>query len=146
MPRKPSLRPRILLAAPYDAEALLRRALGPLELELFAAHDGDSAMRAVERGIDLVVCTLRFDESRMLDFAARIAHARPHLPVVCCRVLSRLPGASLDAAFAAAGRLGAVEMVNLGRVARREGVPNAEEQLRAAVLAHLHGVGHTSMS
>jgi hypothetical protein len=133
-------RSRILLATTQDAEPVLRRALAPLEADLAVEHECGAALRAIAAGVDLVVCTMRFDESRMLDFAARLGHDWPRLPFVCCRVLSNLPGPAVEAAFVAAENLGAVEMVNL-RVA-----PLGEERLRRAVLAHLHDMGHASMS
>jgi hypothetical protein len=133
-------RSRILLATTHDAEPVLRRALAPLDADLAVEHECGSALRVVEEGVDLVVCTISFDESRMLDFAARLGHDWPRLPFVCCRVLSGLPAPAIEAAFFAAENLGAVERVNL-RLA-----PSGEERLRRAVLAHLHDMGHASMS
>jgi hypothetical protein len=138
--------PRVLLACTEEAEEVLRRALYPLEAVLIPVHDIATAMREVECGIDLVVCTLLFDESRMLDLAARLARIQPHIPFVCCRILSDLPVHTLEAAFAAAGYVGAVATVDMPHTAHGAELARAEELLCGAVLGHLHDVGHASMS
>ena len=139
--------PRILLASTHDGIEVLRRALAPLALETACAYSHDEALRQVDLGVDAVVCSLRFDESRMLDFVAEMGRTRPGLPFVCCSVLeSDLPAQSLHAAFTAAGHLGAVAVLDLPELARREGAGVAERSLREAVLASVHGIGHASMS
>lgn len=139
--------PRILLASTLDGMVVLRRALAPLEARTTCAYSHDEALQQVDRGIDVVVCSLRFDESRMLDFVAEMGRAHPGLPFVCCSVLeSDLPAQSLRAAFTAAGHLGAVAVLDLPDLVRREGAELAERSLREAVLASVHGVGHASMS
>jgi CheY-like chemotaxis protein len=146
MPHDPTARFRILLACTAQGEPVLRPILEPLA-EIVVAFDHEEAIAHIERGVDLVLCSLRFDESRTLDLIAELARQRPHLPVVCCRVMqSDLGEASLRAAFVAAGHLGAVALVNLPELERREGAAPAQAKLRAAVLDHLHGVGHASMS
>ncbi len=139
--------PRILLASTRDGADILRHALAPLDAETVCAFSKDEAARQLDRGVDLVVCSLRFDESRMLEFVAEAGRARPDLPFVCCRVLdSDLPEPSLRAAVPAAGHLGAVAVLNLPELSEREGSERAERRLREAVLSNLHGVGHASMS
>jgi hypothetical protein len=138
---------RILLACSPDSEPTLRSALDPLEAEIVSAFAHDAAKDELEAGVDLVVCSLRFDESRMLDFIAEAARERPSVPFVCCHVRGGLPIDSLRAAFTAAGHLGAVAIVDFPQVARRESVAQAEAMLRGAVLAHLgHDARHASMS
>lgn len=125
---------------------MLRHALAAIDAQTVTAHDVAGAMHALGHGIDLVVCTLLFDESRMLELAARVGRERPQLPFVCCRVMSDLPAHSLDAAFAAAGHLGAVATVDLPHTARGEALARAEEALCRAVRAHLHDARQASMS
>lgn len=146
MPHDASPHPRILLACTEDAEAVLRRSLAALDARLVVAHDLDSAMREMERGADLVVCTLLFDESRMLELEARAAVDWPNLPFICCSVLSDLPAHALEAAFAVAGLLGAVATVDLPQAGGGEALARAEEALRCVVAGHLHDIGHASMS
>jgi len=140
-----SPRSRILLACTRDGAEILRQALACLDAEITCAYSKDEALARVDC-VDVVVCSLRFDESRMLDFVAQVVRERPRLPLVCCQVTdSDLPEPSLDAAFCVAAHLGAVAVMSLPELARREGRARAEESLRRAVLAHLHDVGHASM-
>lgn len=141
-----SPRSRILLACTRDGAEILRQALACLDAEITCAYSKDEALARVDC-VDVVVCSLRFDESRMLDFVAQVARERPSLPFLCCQVTdSDLREPSLDAAFTAADHLGAVAVLNLFELARREGPRRAEQALRDAVVSHLHDVGHASMS
>jgi hypothetical protein len=138
--------PRVLLASTPGADPILRHGLAPLG-RIVSAYTHDEAIAHIEAGVDLVVCSLRFDESRMLDLIAEVARSRPHLPFICCRVQeSHLPEGSLRAAFTAAGHLGAVAVVDLPQLVRAGGERRAEAQLNACVRAHLPGPGHASMS
>jgi CheY-like chemotaxis protein len=146
MLRPASRRPRDHLACTAEGALTLRHALAGLDAEIRCAFSREEALASVE-SVDVVVCSLRFDESRMLDFMAHLAREHPHLPLVCCHVIeSDLPEPSLDAAFTVADHLGAVAVVNLTELARRLGTERAEASLRAAIVPHLHDVGHASMS
>jgi hypothetical protein len=139
-------KPRVLLASTPGADPILRHILAPLG-EVVSAFTHEEAIRHIEAGVDAVVCSLRFDESRMLDLIAEVAQRLPHLPFICCRVQeSELPESSLRAAFTAAGHLGAVAVVDLPRLVRSAGEVGAEAQLHACVRSHIHGAGHASMS
>jgi len=138
--------PRLLLASTPSADPILRHILAPLG-EVVSAYTHEEAIGHIEAGVDAVICSLRFDESRMLDLIAEVASRKAHLPFICCRVLeSDLPEASLRAAFTAAGHLGAVAVVDLPGLARSAGELCAEAELHACVRQHLQGAGHASMS
>jgi DNA-binding NtrC family response regulator len=138
---------RILIACTELAEPILRAILDPLGAEVVAGFTHEQAIERIRQGVDLVVCSLRFDESRMLDLIADVARTNPHLPFVCCRVLdSDLPQTSLRAAFVAAGHLGAVGVLDLPALTRTEGAVLAEREVRATVAAHLQDAEHESMS
>lgn len=142
-----SRRSRVLLACTEENADTLGRALACLDAEITCAFSREEAMARVDSGVDLVVCSLRFDESRMLDFVAELARRRPHLPLVCCHVIeSDLSEPSLGAAFTAAGHLGAVAVVDLPGLARREGPDLAARRLRDAVASGLHDSARASMS
>jgi len=146
MPRPISHGPRVLLASTPSADAILRQLLEPFG-GFVSAYTHEEAIEQIEAGVDLVVCSLRFDESRMLDLIAEVARLKPHLPFICCRVQeSELPESSLRAAFTAAGHLGAVAVIDLPEIMRAAGADRAEAQLNACVRAHLQGAGHASMS
>jgi hypothetical protein len=138
---------RILIASTPPGESILRRILEPLGAQTLSAVTHEEALDRIRKGVDLVVCSLRFDESRMLDLVAATAALRPHLPFVCCRVIdSDLPHSWLRAAFAAAGHLGAVAVIDFPELARSEGAGHAESELRASVAIHLQGASYASMS
>jgi response regulator RpfG family c-di-GMP phosphodiesterase len=78
---------RVLVAGTQDVVDAARAALGE-DLELAAAYSVAEALKHVEGGVDLVLCNVRFDDSRMFDFLGAL-NAMPRarrLPVVCCRV------------------------------------------------------------
>ena len=138
---------RILLACTQPGEPVLRAILDPLGADILAALTHEQAVERIREGVDLVVCSLRFDESRMLDLVAEIAGTSPHAPFVCCRVLdSDLPQTSLRAAFIAAGHLGAVAALDFPALTRALGARRAEREVRAIVAAHLQDAEHPSMS
>jgi len=138
---------RVLLACTPEGDPVVRRILAPLGVEMLSAFTQEEAVDRIRNGVDVVLCSLRFDESRMLDLMSEMRDLASHPPVVCCRVLdSDLPESSLRAAFTAAGYLGAVALLSLPDLARHRGEPGAEAMLRETVAAHLHDIGHESMS
>ena len=138
--------PRMLLATTPEGEPVVRDILAPLRADLLCAFTHEEAIARIREGVDVVLCTLRFDDSRMLDLLAEVGASPHHPPLVCCRLLdSDLPEASLRAAFTVAGHLGAA-VLNFPELVRREGFVRAGAALRESVAAHLHGVGQASMS
>ena len=73
-------RPRVLVAGTYDAIDALSQALGG-EADLVAARSVKEALAELQRGsFDTIVCSVRFDESRMFEFLQAVMqhpHARP---------------------------------------------------------------------
>ncbi|HKQ28220.1 MAG TPA: hypothetical protein VJT77_06435, partial [Burkholderiales bacterium] len=57
------------------------------ELELLGARSVAEALKQAEAGVDLVLCNVRFDDSRMFDFLGALNAMPParQLPVICCR-------------------------------------------------------------
>lgn len=106
-------RPLILLAcAPSEASALER--LVPREAQVVRVSSVDEALARMEQGVDAIVCSLRFDESRMLELA-REAHARlPGIPLICCNTQASLLRSSWSrAAAAAAASVGAAAFLDI---------------------------------
>ena len=58
---------RVLVAGTQDVVDAARAALGA-DLELPAAYSVAEALKHIEGGVDLVLCNVRFDDSRMFDF------------------------------------------------------------------------------
>ena len=132
---------RVLVAGTQDVVDAARAAIGG-ELELAAAYSVAEALKQVEGGVDLVLCNVRFDDSRMFDFLGAL-NAMPssrRLPVVCCRV-ARCPvsaGARRGIELALEA-LGVIAFLDLHELEARDGLEAARAALRAAVMSHLPG-------
>jgi hypothetical protein len=89
--------------------------LVPREAEVLRASTFEEALERMTPDVDAIVCSLQFDESRMLELA-REAHARlPNVPLLCCSAApSRVTSAWLHAAAIAAVSLGAAAFFDLG--------------------------------
>jgi hypothetical protein len=130
---------RVLVAGTQDAVDTARAVLGG-EFELAAAYSVAEALKEVEGGVELVLCNVRFDDSRMFDFLG-VLNALPRakrLPVVCCRV-ARSPVSAgarrgIELALEALGVLAFLDMYELEA---RDGPEAAQAALRATVMAHL---------
>lgn len=133
-----SFHPMILVAATPETYTVVERALDGIG-QLVPVFSGEEAARRIE-GVDLLICTMRFDESRMLDLLSLAMRRFPGVPCICCRLeASDLPAASLRAAFTAAGNLGAAGFVDFPRVQSERGEAAALAELRSTVLAQLRG-------
>jgi hypothetical protein len=98
----------VLLAGTQQAIDTMHSVFGD-ELELVEARSIDEALVCLEGGIDLIVCSVRFDESRMFNFLQAL-HERPNarsIPVICCRTapeaLSREVRRAVEMALQALG-------------------------------------------
>ena len=112
------------------------------ELELERAYSVDEALKRVQAGVDLVLCNVRFDDSRMFDFlgALNVRPAEQQVPVICCRV-ARVPmsaGARRGIELALEA-LGVAAFVDLYELEQRDGLPTAHAALRELVRRYLGG-------
>jgi hypothetical protein len=132
-------RPRVLVAGTKQGIASVREVLRD-DCELVGAQSVAEALAAVERGVDLIICNVRFDDSRMFDFLGALA-GRPAargVPVICCRVLHRPLSAGARRAIALAlEALGVDEFVDMQAIEEERGQEAAREALRRAALARL---------
>ena len=114
----------------------VQRAVGQY-VDPVPAYSYDEAL-AVLRGrsdIDLVICGVFFDETRMFDLLRAVRREFADIPFVCCRVGEReLPPVSLEAVGIAATSMGAAGIINLPLLQ-----PNdlADREFRSFVLRHL---------
>jgi hypothetical protein len=127
----------VLVAGTQDVIDAARAALAG-ELELATAYSVAEALREVER-VELVLCNVRFDDSRMFDFLGALS-AKPgaRVPVVCCRV-ARAPisaGARRGIELALEA-LGVAAFLDLHELEARHGRQRALALLRETVLARL---------
>jgi len=130
---------RVLVAGTQDVVDAARAALGE-DLELAAAYSVAEALKHVEGGVDLVLCNVRFDDSRMFDFLGAL-NAMPRsrrLPVVCCRVArSPVSAGARRGIELALEALGVIAFLDMHELESREGAEAARAALRAAVMSHL---------
>jgi hypothetical protein len=129
---------RVLVAGTQEVIDAARAALGA-ELELATAYSVSEALRHVEGGVELVLCNVRFDDSRMFDFLGALnAMPRTGPPVICCRVargpMSAGARRGIELALEA---LGVVAFLDMYELESRDGPVAAHAALREAVMARL---------
>ena len=130
-----SRKPRILVAGTREAVRALRALLVD-DAELIAAYSTEDALALIDRGPDLVVCNVRFDESRMFDFLQAGRARSPALPIVCCRVsVTELRATVHHAIELALDALGIETFVDCAPLYRERGEAGAADALRRAILA-----------
>lgn len=129
------MRHRVLIAAQPAAWVVLERMLGEVA-DLVPAHTRAEAFQVLERdaaSIDLIVCTVAFDESQMIDFleTAKRNPAISSIPFLCARVMSGVLSQDLVGRVGAVCRdCGAVDFLD---VATLDG-DAAQTELQAAVV------------
>ena len=130
---------RVLVAGTQDVVDAARAALGDV-LELSTAYSVAEALNEVRGGIDLVLCNVRFDDSRMFDFLGAL-NAMPgaeRVPVICCRVERRSMSAGARRGIELAlEALGVVRFLDMHELEQRVGPAGAHAALREAVMSHL---------
>jgi hypothetical protein len=133
------LRRRVLVAGTQDAIDAARAVLGE-ELELAAAYSVAEALQQVAHGVELVLCNVRFDDSRMFDFLGAL-NAMPgarRVPVICCRVArSPISGGARRGIELALEALGVLAFLDLHELESRDGPVAARAALRGMVMTHL---------
>jgi CheY-like chemotaxis protein len=77
-------RPCSLVAGTPEALQTLTSLLSE-DLDLLLARSVTEALGLVDSGIDLIICNVQFDESRMFDFLHELQKHPRHVPVICCR-------------------------------------------------------------
>lgn len=132
-------RPRVLVAGTRQWIASVRDVLGE-HADLAGALSVAEALAEVERGVELIICNVRFDDSRMFDFLGALS-ARPAargVPVICCRVLHRPLSVGARRAIALAlEALGVAEFVDMQAIEEEQGVDAARKALHHAALSRL---------
>lgn len=134
---------RVLVAGTQEVVDAARAALGG-ELELTAAYSVSEALKEVEGGVELVLCNVRFDDSRMFDFlgALNAMPAAARVPVICCRVERRAMSAGARRGIELAlEALGVRRFIDLHELESRDGLEAGHSALREAVFAHLRRRG-----
>jgi response regulator RpfG family c-di-GMP phosphodiesterase len=128
---------RVLIAAQPQAAQVLQAMLRDIG-NLITAHTTADAFRILEhQKIHLIVSTIAFDESRMLEFLVSVkgTASAAHIPFLCLRVLAGVLRDSLVGSMGDACKAcGAVDFVDVAQLP-----PDvAQTTLRKAVETHLH--------
>jgi CheY-like chemotaxis protein len=130
--------PKLLVADQPAGIALVRRALGGKAI-VWGVSDKPSALTALARRVDLIVCGPRFDDSRMFELLREVkADDRfADLPIVCLHSGTvSLPG-STEGFKIACQALGVGTFLDWSELARRVGAEQAERELSTFLLARL---------
>jgi hypothetical protein len=132
-------RPRVLVAGTRLGIDSVREVLGG-DAELIGAQSVTEALVEVDRGVELIICNVRFDDSRMFDFLGALGErpAARGVPVICCRVLHRPLSVGTRRAIALAlEALGVTEFVDMQAIEEEQGTEAARLALRRAALSRL---------
>ena len=131
---------RVLVAGTQEVIDAARAALGgERELELATAYSVAEALSEVKIGVELVLCNVRFDDSRMFDFLGAL-NAMPdqRVPVICCRVArGPISGGARRGIELALEALGVLTFLDMYELEQRDGMAAAHAALREAVIKHL---------
>lgn len=131
-----AVRPRILVAGASRTIAAVTGAVGEAG-EIVPARSVREALLCLQDQIDIVVCDVRFDDSRMFDFLQHLKERPPDPPcrVVCVRTSGARLSSNLHKAIAQALEALGVELfVDLHQVALDHGEEAARQTLRRVVL------------
>jgi response regulator RpfG family c-di-GMP phosphodiesterase len=110
------------------------------EAELVCAGSLREALARLDDSVGLIVCSVRFDESRMFEFlhALQMHPTAQEIPVICVRTgQAPLSPSTYDAIAAATEALGVHDFLDMHGLEQRLGEQAAEEALRHAVRMRL---------
>jgi hypothetical protein len=129
---------RLLVAVTTLGYVHARRALAA-DFDLVPAFSLAEALAALEAdGIQGVLASIHFDDSRMFDLLTHVKGMKPSPPFICCLLLgTQLSGHSLSALVDAATSQGCLGFFDYNSLQRKVGFPEADRQFREHVLAHL---------
>lgn len=134
-------KPRVLIAGTRQAIDVLSKVLGN-DFELLSATSIAAALERLEEGVELVLCNVRFDDSRMFEFmhALHDGPARRDVPVICCRTqpdpLSPNVRRAIEQALEA---LGVTTFVDRPLLLEQYPAAAVDDMLRQLVLDRLSG-------
>lgn len=130
-------KPRLLVAGTPSAISAVQHLLGN-EVDYLPAGSMDDALHGLDLRPDMIVCNVRFDESRMLNLleAAKENPVTRETPFLCLR-LAPIPPSWKKGIEVAVLALGAIAFVDLSSLEKDLGRVAAEQELRRIVLSHL---------
>ena len=132
-------KPRVLLAARPLAREPFRQALGA-DVEMVEAETLEQAVAELgaDEPLNLICCTVYFDDSRMFDLVQYVRQRFSHIPIVCARALPKdLAKISMQALRIASDAMGAAAFIDLPALSEQYGDAGAQAQLRVVLLGQL---------
>ncbi len=128
---------KLLVAGTPSAIDKVQRLVGG-EVDYLPAKSMDDALHGFEAHPDMIVCNVRFDESRMLNLlqAAKQAPETRTTPFLCVR-LAPMPPSWKKGIEVAVLALGAIAFLDLSSLEKDFGRAAAEKELRRIVFSHL---------
>lgn len=128
----------ILVAAARPTIRVMQRVFGR-DAKVISATRMHDVLKILAGGVDLIICSLQFDESRMFELLGTVK-ANPKtraIPFISVRHLPSVlrPTAFKGIQFACKGY--GAEFINLGALEARYGSDEAQRRLREMVLALL---------
>jgi hypothetical protein len=131
------MQPRVLIASQPEAWVLIETMLGKVA-DLVPVHSRAKALEMLKENgasFNLIVCTVAFDDSRMMEFLQSVKRKRvmSAIPFLCTRVLaSALSDKLMLGLRGPCLAIGAVDMVDVGLLSHAE----AKKALKAAVIKY----------
>ena len=135
----PDVDPIVLIAGTSDAIETAKQALGPA-FSYRVAHSLEDAISQLSPDLDVILCNVAFDSSRMFDFirAARSLRSPKIVPIICFRhprrALSEATHHGLELSLQEFER---TSFVDLYALSKQGTVGGALSALRQAVLTEI---------
>jgi hypothetical protein len=132
-----SILPRVLIASQLEAWKVIQPMLKDVA-HLVPVHTRAKAfevLKADAAGFGLIICTVAFDDSRMIGFLQAVKRKRSisSIPFLCARVLASVLSDKLMRGLRGPClACGAVDMLDIGLLSRAE----AEDALKTSVEKH----------
>lgn len=126
----------MLVAGTADAIGLVTELIAA-EADIVVARSVDAARRELDLPLDAIVCSVRFDESRMFDFLQTLRGSPPSsaLRVICLRASPPpLPAALRSVIESALEALAIRTFIDFPALAEEVGDEEARLRLRASIL------------
>jgi hypothetical protein len=128
-------RPQLLVAVTPMGYVHARRALHH-RFDLISAFSMQQARIALKAdGVDAILCSIHFDDSRMFDLLREARVVKPDIAFICCRILhSPLSGQAMDALMTSARLLGCRGFVDFNDLQRTHGLDEADRRFCETVV------------
>jgi hypothetical protein len=129
-----SRQPRVFVAVASDCVELMRELLGDAYDLVWAKTVSQAQSILSQETVDLILCSARFDDSRLLDLLqyCKASKALASIPFLCLRVRrGKLPLETLRDLVLASSALGAAGFVDFDQWQRNFGLEQAAQEFHA---------------